>query len=290
MTPPSTTAGSEPSPAYAVPAIVLASRVLTWLAQVDGRPPSQAEVARGLALSKSTAYNVLSTLEGLGLVQRDPSSRLYRLGAALVPLGQAAARHSRHAVLAAERLPTLAGELGLSFALFQARDDGHAQVIDRAYPTDDIHVGITLGAVNGPFDGAVGKCLLAALEPEAAAEIVEQREALPTHTERTIVKPAELLAEVATVRRQGWAASVGEYRENNAVGAPIFGSSGSAELFLVALGFSTQRLPERTPELGARLREIADAISESSGGRPVPEKQEDKDTTGPIRAQETTTP
>ncbi|HVP03924.1 MAG TPA: IclR family transcriptional regulator [Solirubrobacteraceae bacterium] len=279
------TAVSETPPAYLVPAVVSAARVLTYLAHREGEAPTQAELARELGLSKSTAFNLLVTLEYLGLVQRDRASRRYRLGAALVPLGQAAARHSRIAALAAERLPALARELGLSFALFQVTDDGHAQAIARAYPPDDIHVGITLGSVHGPFDGAVGKCLLAGLD-SAEAERRVKAARLPRHTSRTVTDRRRLLRQVAEIRRQGWASSVGELNDNNAVAAPVLGTSGRAELFLLALGFSDQIPEARVPELGARLRATADAVTAAAGGRPAT-LLEINTPTGPERAQET---
>lgn len=272
---------------YLVPAVVAAGRLLTALAQADGDSPTQAELARDLGLSKSTAHNLLATLEQLGLVQRDPASRRYRLGAALVPLGQAAARHSRIAALTAERMPALAGELGLSFALFQITDEGHAQAIDRAYPPDDVHVGITLGSVHGPFDGAVGKCLLAALEPAEAERLVRSAGGLPRHTDRTITAPARLLADVARIRACGWAASVGELNENNAVAVPIAGPSGRPELFLLALGFPGRLSAGGIAGLGERLRDEAGALTASAGGRGLLHDSTSH-TTGPERAQEKT--
>ncbi|MCD6727768.1 MAG: IclR family transcriptional regulator [Solirubrobacteraceae bacterium] len=268
---------------YLVPAVVSAFGLLNVIAQSDRESSSHAELAREAGLSKSTAHNLLTTLEHLGLVQRDPQSRRYRLGAALISLGQSAARHSRLAVLAEERLGPLAGELGLSFALFQVDDVGSARAISRAYPSEPVHVGITLGTRVGPFDGAVGKCLLAEMSPADAEQLVADLP-IPRHTDATITDADELLADVALVREQGWASSIAELNENHAIAAPIAGADGRAELVIVALGFAGQIPADQAPELGRRLRESADAVTADGGGRTLPGT-----TTGPDGAQEKST-
>lgn len=268
---------------YLVPAVVSAFGLLNVIAQSDRESSSHAELAREAGLSKSTAHNLLTTLEHLGLVQRDPQSRRYRLGAALISLGQSAARHSRLAVLAEERLGPLAAELGLSFALFQVDDVGSARAVSRAYPSEPVHVGITLGSRVGPFDGAVGKCLLAEMSATDAAQLVAGLP-IPRHTDATITDTEELLADVALVREQGWASSIGELNENHAIAAPIAGADGRAELVIVALGFAGQIPADQAPELGRRLRESADAVTADGGGRTLLGT-----TTGPDGAQEKST-
>ena len=146
-----------------------------------------------------------------------------------------------------------------------------AQVVDRAYPNAGVHVGIALGSGYGPFDGAIGKCLLAALDPAAAAELVRATE-IPRHTERTIVEPAALLTEVALVRERGWAASAGELKDNQAVAAPCFGASGELELVVFAIGFPAQLPDEAIPTVGALLRETVGAVQEDLGFQTEKEK------------------
>jgi DNA-binding IclR family transcriptional regulator len=51
-----------------------------------------AEIASGLRLNKTTVYRLLSALERLDLVQRDPENECYRLGLKLHELGTKAVR------------------------------------------------------------------------------------------------------------------------------------------------------------------------------------------------------
>jgi DNA-binding IclR family transcriptional regulator len=253
----------QPEQTDLVPALNGGCRILAALAAAGPGGATLSDLSRHLEISKSSAHGLLRTLQAWGYVQRESESRRFRLGGALVSLGQAAATQLRPAALLGERLPVLAGEHQLTFGLAQVADGG-AQVIDRAYPNADVHVGIGLGMAYGPFDGAIGKCLLATLAPDAAEALVRAAE-IPRHTEQTIVDPDALLAEVARVRERGWAASAGELKENQAVAAPLFGIEGDLQLIVFALGFPAQLPDAAIPTVGTVLRETVGAVQEDLG-------------------------
>ncbi len=256
---------TTPTKPYYVPAVLAASRLLAELARPESDGVRQIELARSAGLSRSTAHNLLHTLEHLGYVQRDESTQLYRLGAALVPLGQAAAETTRIAELASQRIAALAADAGLSFALAQVTGVDEAVIIDRSYAPTGLHVGITLGDRYGLFDGAIGKCLLAGMDPADADSRIMKAKLAP-RTEATITLPEALLQEVRTVRRRGWASSVKEFNENHAVATGIWGPRGQMDLILLALGFPAQLSTEEIPRIGALLRDTADGVTEDCGG------------------------
>jgi IclR family acetate operon transcriptional repressor len=249
-----------------VPAVASAIRILGELAQADGHGASLTDLVRETGISKSTMHNLLSTLEREGYVRRNPRTRGYHLGGALIPLGAAAARQVRSLTFAVERLPALAVEHRVSMAVGQVTPEGDVQMIERAYPPQPLHVGVRIGSRYGPFDGAIGKCLLAALDPEEAQELVHSRP-IPAHTDRTLTDPATLLEEVALCRDRGWAASIGEYNSNIAV-ASLFDGAEGAEGVLLALGFPNDLPPESVPSVGSALREVANTITAHAGANP----------------------
>lgn len=256
---------SEPADGYRVPAVVAAVRTLDLLAGLNGAGASLSEIARGIQRSKSTVFNLLMTLEAEGLVARDAADRRYHLGARLIPLGAAAAREARPMAAAMDGARAIAAETGLSVAVAQAIAGEVAQVVDRATPPSGLHVGITIGDRYGLFDGAIGKSLLADMSEGDAARAVAR--SLPTaHTGRTITDRAALLADVAEVRRRGWATSVGELNENNAVSATVARPPGEPALVLAVLGFAGQLTPERMSEVGERLRALTETVSIETGG------------------------
>ncbi len=248
---------------YKVPAIVSAAKILRELRR-SSRPATQAELVRATGLSKSSMHNLLSTLEGEGLVSRDERSREYRLGPTLIVLGAAASGQARLIDLASERLAPLAGERQISFAIAQPLGSSEVVIVERFYPPTGVHVGIRIGSTFGLYDGALGKCLLAGLSDDALAELLAA-EPIPAHTERTLTEPGELLAEVARVRGSGWAASEQELNENNAVAAPLRGRNGSIELILLALGFAEELGGEEVGRTGELLAAIAEEIRVGAG-------------------------
>ncbi|MFN8160820.1 MAG: IclR family transcriptional regulator [Solirubrobacterales bacterium] len=253
---------------YRVPSVVAAIRVLHELDVSGDGGLAQIELVRATGVSKSTMHNLLATLEAEGFVRRDPRSRGYRLGPALITLGAAASRQTKLVQTAIDLLAPLAGARGLSFALAQRTGDGQAQVIERFYPPSDVHVGITIGSRFGAFDGAIGKVLMAAMEPGELERLLRGRP-LPAHTDSTITDPAALVEEVRQTRERGWAISEQELNENNAVAAPVWGLSGEVELILLALGFAAELGGDRMEETAVLLAGTAEEIMRVSGTLPA---------------------
>lgn len=229
-----------------------AAKILNTLSHGDGEIATLTELSRDLSLPKSTVHNQLATLQTYGLVQRDDATRRYRLGVGLISLGVAASRQLRAAALIGERLPGLAAQHSLTFAVTQVADPREAILVDAAYPADDIHVGLARGGRYGLFDGAIGKCLLAALDRDEAERLVHKRK-IPRHTAATIVEADALLAEIDEVRARGWGSSAGEFKENHAVAAPFFNPGGALELVVFAVGFPSQLPADRFAAIGRIL-------------------------------------
>lgn len=252
------------SAGYRVPAIVAAAAILREVAQHDGSGLRAAQLADACGLARSTAHNVLATLVDEGLLQRDPSSRAYRLGPALVPLGAAAGRQVRAVPLAIERLAPLAAEHELSFAVAQCVSAGEVQIVERISPPAGIHVGITLGSRYRPPEGALGKLLLAAMPDDALDAALAGP--LPAYTAKSVTDPGALRREVEEIRARNWAASIGELNDNNAVAATVFGPSGEPALMLLALGFAGELPEDHVPRIGGVLAEMAAGITRDTGG------------------------
>jgi IclR family acetate operon transcriptional repressor len=250
---------------YRVPAVMAAAAILDAIASApDGM--THTELVRELELSKSSAHNLLSTLESLGWVRREPRGRSYRLGGGLVRLGAFAVRQVDALGLAMERTHEIAGEHHLTVVAAQPFGRGDVEVVAVGFP-DDTHVGISLGTRYSWFDGAGGKCLLA-LEPRAEAErlVRERARQIPAHTDRTLTDPDALLAEVEHVRAVGYGTSIGEYRHNNAVAVPVRDAEGRLAAMLIAAGFPDQLTREAIPSIGYALRAVAAAITAACGG------------------------
>ena len=249
---------------YQVPAVVGAISVLNELSGTGESGATQTELVQTTGLSKSTMHNLLSTLESHGFVRRDANTRHYRLGPALIPLGNEATRQVKLVRTTLDRVAPMAAEHGLSFAVAQPVDEQQLRKISRFYPPGDVHVGITVGSSYGPMDGALGKVLLAAMDDSEARRLIKARK-LPAHTRATITSPDTLIEEIEEVRQRGWSVSQGEYNENHAVAAGIRGADGELELVLLALGFPAQFDGDRLAAIGGLLRNTADDVMAAAG-------------------------
>jgi DNA-binding IclR family transcriptional regulator len=255
--------------------VVSAVKILGELRRIGEAGATQTELVRATGLSKSSMHNLLSTLEGEGFVSRDARTREYRLGPALITLGAAATGQTRLIGIATDRLAPLATDLQLSFAIAQPVGLYEAVIVERFYPPEGVHVGIRLGSTYGLHEGALGKCMLAALPQDEVERIIKKR-SIPAHTDRTMTRPDALIDEIAAVRERGWGASMQELNENNAVAAPVAGRNGGVALILLVLGFAEQlgggqieRTGEMLVELGRQIRSTA-GFDSGEHGAPEP--------------------
>ncbi|MPZ89588.1 MAG: helix-turn-helix domain-containing protein, partial [Nitriliruptorales bacterium] len=214
---------SEPSeqpnrPPYPIESVGNALQVLLLL-----RSRSQlrvAECAREVGVARSTAHRLLAMLDYYGFVRRDPDTRAYRAGPALLALGLSAV-HSldirRQARPHMERLAESVGETVNLMVL----EGGHVRFVDGVESPRALRVGSRIGLLRPAHCTSAGKAMLATLPPDEVRELYPD-ERLTTLTERSIATRSALEAELATVRERGYALNVQESNhELIAVGVAI---------------------------------------------------------------------
>jgi IclR family transcriptional regulator, acetate operon repressor len=225
------------------------------------------ELARRLGLHKSTASRLLATLERRGLVEQDDESGKYRLGLAVIRLAQRAELTLDLGRIARPELDVLAraGHHPVTLAILQHDTAIVGAQID---PPSVAAVPDWTGRALPLHATAAGKILLASVPEREVLRIV--RGGLRAYTPRTIVELDPLLAELARIRRRGFALALGELEpELHAVAAPVLDARG-AVVAAVELRGRAPRLPtSRLPELASSVRDTAAAISVRLGGVPV---------------------
>jgi DNA-binding IclR family transcriptional regulator len=203
-----------------VPAIDRAVALLALFK--DGQPDwSLAELHQRLGLPKSTVHTIATTLAHHGYLERDPATRRYQLGAALLELAHYVPNQPRLPDLARPHLLRLRDALGETAAL-GVYIAGHATLLEIA----ESHQMITISAPIGkrlPLDaGCFGKLYLATLDEAALGELLAHRPPR-AYTSRTIAEPQRLHAELQTVRAQGYAIDDQEYLDDVwAAAAPVW--------------------------------------------------------------------
>lgn len=198
--------------------------VLTAFSEHD-RPLTLAEVARLAALNRATARRLLYTLDRLGYVHL--RGRGYSLTPKVLDLG--------YAYLSALDLGRFAqGEM--EALVERTHESCSAAVLDGAeivyvarVPTKRIMtISLGLGSRLPAYATSMGRVLLAELEPDDLAAVLTATD-LTALTSRTVTQPDALAAELARVRRQGWALVDQELEEGlRSIAAPLREASGRA--------------------------------------------------------------
>jgi DNA-binding IclR family transcriptional regulator len=229
---------------------VLDKSVTIMAALAERGPLSLAGLVEATGLSRPTAHRLAAALEAHRLVGRDGTGR-YRLGLRVLAWAGAVSAEFGLAEAARPVLEGLRDETGESAQLFVRDGDRRLCVAASERPSglrDTVPVGAVL-----PLDrGSGGKVLLAyAADPARGAGID--------------------LADLETIRRRGWAASVAEREEGVcSVSAPVLDSAGRIHAALGVSGPINRlgRQPGRhlAPAVVAAARELERRAGLASAG------------------------
>jgi DNA-binding IclR family transcriptional regulator len=248
---------------HRVPVIERMMELLTQLEQ------AQPGASGGLTISdlvlacrvpRSTVYRILNSLEAHEMVVRDPLAGRYQLGprlrrlAAHLPGDPGWAGLSE---LAMPHLRRLARRVGETCKL-SVRDGRETMCIAGVRGAQGFALNLLVGERYPMHAGAASKVLLASMQREEAARLVAG--GLPAWTEATVTDPAALTAELAGIRRQGWAEDRGEYAANvHAFAAPL--RRGGEVVAAISVAFVADAPAERQKTIRACLVEAAGELS-----------------------------
>jgi DNA-binding IclR family transcriptional regulator len=213
------------------------------------------EIARRTGINVSTISRILATLAAGGLVDHVPSTGRYRIGAGIVRLAGAVELDIRS--LARPHLEELARNLGET-ATLSVPGEHEAFTLDFAQSPLSVRSVAEVGRASVAHATAVGKVLLAHGGTPPGGP-------LKAYTERTIVDPAVLEAELATIRDRGWAQAVGEREQDlNAVAVPVLARDGKLVAILGVQGpavrFSSRVMRAAIESLGEKAAQISAAL------------------------------
>ena len=203
-----------------------------------------AELSQALGLHRSIVYRILCTLEQRGVVTRSHTGGRYRLGLKLVELANVVLANMDLHQVAHPVMERLVRETGES-AFLTAVSEDESVCIHRIESSQRVRVTLTIGGRYPLYAGASDKLLLAYLPPKKIDEVIAR--GLKQLTPDTITGPDRLREDLAKIRRQGWAFSVGELTPGvAAVAAPLRDSNGDMVAALsiggLASCFSENRL------------------------------------------------
>jgi IclR family KDG regulon transcriptional repressor len=191
------------------------------------------EVARELGVLKSQIHRAIKTLEDMHYLRRDSKTRRYCLGFKAFEIGTLAGRQTNRMAWARPYLKKLARELDATVSL-RLVDASDLLIVDIIEGMDDPSSHLPQGARVPLNYGAGGQVLAAFLSENKVLDII-RKHGLPRYTLKSLTNPADFLAAVRRVKRNGYAISKDETVPGSfSVAAPIVSTGRELIAVLVA--------------------------------------------------------
>ena len=223
------------------------------------------ELAQRLALTRSTTHRYVATLAKLGYLEQDDATRKYRLGIRVLDLGFSVLGSLGLREIAAPHLQRLTATTGHTSNL-AIRDDTDVILIDRVRGRPGryhhLEFGLHAGSRIPSYCSATGKALLAFLAQPDLDELLDRVELLPRGP-RTLVSRAALIAELAQVRRTGFALNDEELESGlRSIAVPVRSRAGAVVAAInLAAPWSRAAMSDLTDQFGPVLQATARQIS-----------------------------
>ena len=220
------------------------------------QPLTVVELASATGLNRSTAWRLLATLDQQGLVERDPVTRRYSVGYAILQMAAAGdydalVRRARPVLerLALDTAETVNLAVAKRFNLVYVDQVEAPQVMSPNW----------LGRSVALHATSSGKAFLAWLPPEEREALIPAR--LKRFTATTITTRRELEDELDAVRRDGYSICVGELEETlYGASAAVLNERERPVAIVSVWGPQHRVFRERLPQIGVEALRAAAKI------------------------------
>ena len=218
------------------------------------------EVARKTGLSHSTAGRLMANMKTLGLLNQDPETLSYMMGAKVLAWSGIYTVTSDIRSISLPIMVRLQEETRETISLYVL--EGNERVcVERLESPETVRIVARIGRRIPLYAGSAGKVFLAFLPDERRDEILAATEMVPM-TRRTITDMEELRSDLNRIRKRGYAISKGEWiLEAAGVAAPIFDQFGRIIAALTISGpaqrFTEEKINETIPLVKSGAEEIS---------------------------------
>lgn len=245
-----------------VPAVEQASRVLLCLGESPNFKMRLTEICNQVGIHKSKGHSILNTLKQFGFVEKDPQTKTYSLGPALIFLSRHVLDNLHYPEIVAPFLDDLAKETN-GTALFGLIYGEHLLVVGKSEGNQNIGFTIRLGHRFHITLGAHGKAIVAFM-PEADREKILTKKRVYFHGfDISRLNTKRLKEELIKCRQLGYAQDIGEITQGvNFVSAPVFGVQEKIIGCIILIGTFSESLIEK---YGPKTADVARRISYKLG-------------------------
>jgi DNA-binding IclR family transcriptional regulator len=240
-----------------VPAVTRAVAILRFLSR-SRTPLGLKTIAESLDLVPSTALHILRALVAEQLLQVDPLTKQYRLGAGMLPLARAVLDSGDFPSLVRPKLDDLSSRYGLTAIGVEVPDLDHMIVVALARAPAPVRLHVDVGSRFPALISATGRCVAAFSghpwnEIEKRFRLLRWDNAPPYQTWRK---------EVEMVRRRGFSIDRGNYIAGVTILAvPVLNNRGTITHTIAAVGLGSQLNRARSLALARDMRTAAQEVA-----------------------------
>jgi len=247
--------------------VLLAAAVLALSAcnKSENADQAAADAAAAARLNRTTTYRLLSALEDVGLLARDPGDEHYRLGPGAIALGARAMRANPLQHAAQAELQALATQSGET-ATLEIPVGVEMLIAAEAVSAHLLGSAPSLGTRWPMHATSTGKAYLAALPDDARTAWLDAAGRLKAWTPRTLTGREALTRSLDQIRRAGYATVRDELERGfTACGAAVRDHRGLPVGALSLGGPSARLTTTRLRALGAAVAAAARRVSAALG-------------------------
>jgi len=247
-----------------VPAVNAAIRIIERLAAEQPRAVSPTVLVNDLQLNRSTCYNILTTLQRAGWVNKLDARGGWTLGPGLLSL--TGISEDSVITVVQQEIEVLSRRLG--YVAFAAKPDGSGGYIVIAVSDPRRGVRIIVG-VGDRFPFSAPALMQAMHAHRPYAEFLEAIRSRPVErfTDSTVVDPDELQRIFSEVRERGYSTSIRQFNlAQSAAAAAVFDQTGKPHLAIGVLAFSSELDDSNIAAVGEMIHMAAARITARTGG------------------------
>ena len=247
-----------------VPSVDKCFAVLELISQSDKRL-GITEISRKLGYHRSTVFNLLYTLEELGVLEHDGDSK-FSFGSKLYMLGKAAGNGSMLIRAVRPSLEEISFKTGLSVFL-GIRAGLRAVIVDKVDSPFDIKVSSEIGMRIPLLAGAGGKVLMSQL-PDAEIDKILSQEKLRKFTAFSCTNKNKYKDMLKRAREEGFAFDDEEYIEGiRALAVALFLGRDDLQAAIWVVGLKSQIKDEMVEPYKAIIQNAAKKVEDHFPGQ-----------------------
>lgn len=239
-----------------VGAVDNAVSILSFLANAE-EPKRLTEISKSLRINGSTCFNILRTLETHGLVNINPTTKLYSTGSGLFALARRGVERGSELDLLKPHMDQIAANFETNISLWSKVDSDHLMLVAATEGEGTARISLSPGQRRPLIFGAMGRVM-------AAFGDISDKYIRTKFPSLRWVRPVDLetyMDEIEQTRRRGWAIDEGWAAVGlQVIAAPLYGRNNALFRVACATSFIGQHDPAHVRRIGERLVDLGNVL------------------------------